>query len=191
MNLKQKFLALGSGLLLTATLCVAQTNLAPEKVRFLGDRHAMVRIDAQKKYLLLPVEEKEEMAHVRVIKNNQLVKTFNLRLAVDKVDYFVPYEVQEGELLDITILGNSRSTGAINGFTCWKRMSYADSFDAKNVEKHRPAYHHTPAYGWMNDPNGMFYQDGVWHLYYQYNPYGSYWENMSWGHSTRDRKSVV
>ena len=69
-------------------------------------------------------------------------------------------------------------------FVCWEKMKYSDSFDTKNVEKHRPAYHHTPAYGWMNDPNGMFYKDGVWHLYYQYNPYGSQWENMSWGHST-------
>ena len=36
----------------------------------------------------------------------------------------------------------------------------------------------------MNDPNGMFYKDGVWNLYFQYNPYGSQWENMTWGHST-------
>ena len=36
----------------------------------------------------------------------------------------------------------------------------------------------------MNDPNGMFYKDGVWHLYYQYNPFGSQWENMNWAHST-------
>ena len=77
-----------------------------------------------------------------------------------------------------------RSTGAINDFTCWKRMTYSDTFDTKNVEKHRPLYHHTPQYGWMNDPNGMFYKDGVWHLCYQYNPYGSQWENLSWGHST-------
>ncbi|WP_308268772.1 glycoside hydrolase family 32 protein, partial [Prevotella sp.] len=53
-----------------------------------------------------------------------------------------------------------------------------------NTEQYRPVYHHTPAYGWMNDPNGMFYKDGVWHLYYQFNPYGSQWENMTWGHST-------
>ena len=183
MNVKKKLLALGCGLLMVSSISVAQTKTA-EPVRFLGDRHAMVRIDAQKKYLLLPVEEKEEMAHVRVIKNNQLQKTFNLRLAVDKVDYYVPYEVEEGELLSITFLANSRSTGAINDFTCWKRMDYSDSFDVKNVEKHRPTYHHTPAYCWMNDPNGMFFKDGVWHLYFQYNPYGSYWENMSWGHST-------
>ena len=152
--------------------------------KILGERHAMIKLEQGKKYLLLPVEEKEEHAHIRVVRNNQLVKTINCRLAVNNVDYFVPYEIGEGELFDITFNGNMRSTGAINDFTCWKRMTYSDTFDTKNVEKHRPLYHHTPQYGWMNDPNGMFYKDGVWHLCYQYNPYGSQWENLSWGHST-------
>ena len=152
--------------------------------KILGERHAMIKLEQGKKYLLLPVEEKEEHAHIRVVRNNQLVKTINCRLAVNNVDYFVPYEIGEGELFDITFNGTMRSTGAINDFTCWKRMTYSDTFDTKNVEKHRPLYHHTPQYGWMNDPNGMFYKDGVWHLCYQYNPYGSQWENLSWGHST-------
>ena len=152
--------------------------------KILGERHAMIKLEQDKKYLLLPVEEKEEHAHIRVVRNNQLVKTINCRLAVNNVDYFVPYEIGEGELFDITFNGNMRSTGAINDFTCWKRMTYSDTFDTKNVEKHRPLYHHTPQYGWMNDPNGMFYKDGVWHLCYQFNPYGSQWENLSWGHST-------
>ena len=167
-----------------AALFVAIAGYAQVTPKILGDRHAMLRLDKQKKYLLLPVEEKEENAHIRVVRNNQLVKTLNCRLAVDKVDYFVPYEVGEGELFDISFNGNTRATGAINDFACWKRMSYSDTFDTKNVEKHRPIYHHTPAYGWMNDPNGMFYKDGTWHLCYQYNPYGSQWENMTWGHST-------
>lgn len=155
-----------------------------QEAQFLGERHAMVRLSAEKKYLLLPVEERQEMAHLRVIKNNQLVKTLNCKLAVNKVDYYVPYEVGEGELFDITFNGPISHGEAMKKFVCWEKMKYSDSFDTKNVEKHRPAYHHTPAYGWMNDPNGMFYKDGVWHLYYQYNPYGSQWENMSWGHST-------
>ena len=167
-----------------AALIMALGSNAQVAPKILGDRHAMLRLDKQKKFLLLPVEEKEENAHIRVVRNNQLVKTLNCRLAVDKVDYFVPYEVGEGELFDISFNGNTRATGAIDDFACWKRMSYSDSFDTKNVEKHRPVYHHTPAYGWMNDPNGMFYKDGVWHLCYQFNPYGSYWENMTWGHST-------
>ena len=167
-----------------AALFMALGSNAQVAPKILGDRHAMLRLDKQKKFLLLPVEEKEEYAHIRVVRNNQLVKTLNCRLAVDKVDYFVPYEVGEGELFDISFNGNTRATGAINDFACWKRMSYSDSFDTKNVEKHRPVYHHTPQYGWMNDPNGMFYKDGVWHLCYQFNPYGSQWENMTWGHST-------
>ena len=167
-----------------AALIMALGSNAQVAPKILGDRHAMLRLDKQKKFLLLPVEEKEEYAHIRVVRNNQLVKTLNCRLAVDKVDYFVPYEVGEGELFDISFNGNTRATGAIDDFACWTRMSYSDSFDTKNVEKHRPVYHHTPQYGGMNDPNGMFYKDGVWHLCYQFNPYGSQWENMTWGHST-------
>lgn len=167
-----------------AAFMLAAGTQAQVSKQILGEKHAMLRLEQGKKYLLLPVEEKEENAHIRVVRNNQLVKTINCRLAVNKVDYFVPYEIGEGELFDITFNGNPRSTGAIDGFACWQRMTYTDSFDTTNVEKHRPIYHHTPQYGWMNDPNGLFYKDGVWHLYFQYNPYASYWENLSWGHST-------
>lgn len=168
---------------LAAIITAGAAAAAAQKPQFLGDGHAIIKVDTQKKYLLLPVEEKEENAHIRVVRNNQLVKTLNCRLATDKVDYFVPFEVESGQVLDIAFPGNPRSTGAMNDFTCWKKMSYSDTFETKNIEKHRPAYHHTPAYGWMNDPNGMFYKDGVWHLCFQYNPYGSQWENMTWGHS--------
>ena len=51
-------------------------------------------------------------------------------------------------------------------------------------ELYRPQIHFTPAKNWINDPNGMVYQDGVYHLFYQYNPQGNDWGNMSWGHAT-------
>ena len=150
-----------------------------------GENHAMMRMEQGKKFLLLPVQEKEENAHIAVLDGkNEMVKRLNVRLAVDKVDYYVPLEVKDFTLLDITFQGERRTTGAVKDFACWKEMKYSDTFDTTNREKFRPAYHHTPLYGWMNDPNGMFYKDGVWHLYYQYNPYGSQWENMTWGHST-------
>ena len=164
------------------TLTIAEAQVKP---MLLGDSHAMLRLQQGQKYLLLPVQEKEENANIAVLDaRNELVKRLNVRLAVDKVDYYVPFEVKEGQLLDITFHGDRRTTGAVKDFVCWKEMKYSGTFDTTNRERFRPAYHHTPLYGWMNDPNGMFYKDGVWHLYYQYNPYGSQWENMTWGHST-------
>lgn len=52
------------------------------------------------------------------------------------------------------------------------------------VEQHRPVYHFTPSEHWMNDPNGMIYFDGTYHLFYQYHPYSSVWGPMHWGHAT-------
>jgi len=51
-------------------------------------------------------------------------------------------------------------------------------------EAYRPQIHYTPEKNWINDPNGMVYADGVYHLFYQYNPQGNVWGNMSWGHAT-------
>ena len=171
-------------ILMVAALLVTLSADAQVKPMVLSENHAMVRLETGNKYVLLPVEEKAENANVRVINSdNQTTRRPNVRLAVDNVDYYVPFVIKDGQTLDIIFPGDRRKTGPIKDFACWKEMKFSNDFDTTNREKFRPSYHHTPLYGWMNDPNGMFYKDGEWHLYYQYNPYGSLWENMTWGHS--------
>ena len=172
-------------LVMMMTALLMAVTVKAQDAMILGENHAMLRVKQGTRYLLLPVQEKEENAHIAVLdKQNEMVKRLNVRLAVDKVDYLVPLEIGNAQLLDITFHGDKRTTGAIKDFVCWKEMKYSSTFDTTNRERFRPLYHHTPLYGWMNDPNGMFYKDGVWHLYYQFNPYGSQWENMTCGHST-------
>lgn len=53
--------------------------------------------------------------------------------------------------------------------------------------QHLPNYHFAPAWGWMNDPNGLIFHDGIYEVYFQHNPYGVEWGNMTWGHArTKD-----
>ena len=182
---KKNFRRQAAALLLAAMSLTAHA----QQTQFLNNNHCIYRISTPGKYLLMPVQEKAEMCNVAVIDKNNRVKTLNVRLAANHVDYYVPLKIEEFDdrnslALDIHINGSYRNDGELAGFTCWKKMKTADTFDTANREQYRPVYHHTPAYGWMNDPNGMFYKDGVWHIYFQRNPYGSQWENMTWGHST-------
>ena len=167
-------------------------TIQAQEVQFLSNNHSLYRINSDnqsKKYLLLPVQESAEVSNIKVIGGSRQLKTLNVRLANNHIDYYVPLSLQEfddvkGLMLDVHVNGTYRTDGGISTFSCWKNMSFSDTFDMQNREQYRPVYHHTPAYGWMNDPNGMFYKDGVWNLYFQHNPYGSQWENMTWGHST-------
>lgn len=180
MNSKMRKTVMMMAAVLTSVSAIAQVT-----PMVLGEKHAMLRVEQPTKYLLLPVQETEDIAAIAVVNGkNEMVQRINVKLAVDRVDYYVPYELKDAQLLDIEFHGDRRLKGAVGEFACWKEIKYSDTFDTTNRERFRPVYHHTPVYGWMNDPNGMFYKDGVWHLYYQWNPYGSQWENMHWGHST-------
>lgn len=158
------------------------------KVEHLGVNNTLVRIQDDGQYLLLPVQESNDDATVSVLVDGQLDRTIYVRLARTKVDYMVPLRIADYKghriMLNIVTPQGRSSVREASQDACWSNFCVTDSFSTANVEKYRPAYHHTPLYGWMNDPNGMVYKDGVWHLYYQYNPYGSKWQNMTWGHST-------
>ena len=178
---------------LTACLCLGAATLTAQenkgvRVEHLGTNNTLVRVTEQGKYLLLPVQDAGEEATIHVLANGKEERSIVVRLATQKVDYYVPldltpYQGKHVVLNVVTPQGRS-SVRAAKQDACWKHISISNTFDTANREKYRPAYHHTPLYGWMNDPNGMVYKDGVWHLCYQWNPFGSKWQNMTWGHSS-------
>lgn len=174
---KKSLLAIALGLSLT--VLGAENRVV---VKHLANEQNIILLDSLKKFLLLPVQENAPEGKVNIIVNNefQLEQNINIRLAREKVDYYVPLDLSayQGKSVSVDVTGMPASS------LCWKEIKLSDTFDSSNRETYRPVYHHTPVYGWMNDPNGMFYKDGVYHLYFQYNPYGSMWANMTWGHST-------
>ena len=187
----KKLTIIGTGLLSAAlygTLAMGASTGNGIKVEHLGSNNTLVRVTGSGRYILLPVQETNDDASVSILVDGKPDRTINVRLAKTKVDYTVPFDLSpykgRNVVLNITTSQNRATVREAKEDACWNNMSVTDSFPAANREKFRPAFHHTPVYGWMNDPNGMFYKDGVWHLYYQWNPYGSKWQNMTWGHSS-------
>ena len=100
----------------------------------LGDKHAMLKVKQGEKYLLLPVQESEDIAAIAVLDGkNDMVQRMNVKLAIDRVDYYVPYELKGAKLLDIEFHGDRRQKGAVSEFVCWREMKYAGTFDTTNL----------------------------------------------------------
>ena len=168
-----------------STLFAQQSSAVVENV---GTKNAMIRVNGDYNYVLLPIEEIAPESQFRLLCDTKLEQTFNVRLAQDHVDYYMPIDLTlyKGHKIVLDIIEPVRNTN-IGREPQWKNeVRLTDVFETKNYEKWRPKFHHTPTYAWMNDPNGMFYDDttGTWHLYFQWGPYGSTWNNMTWRHSS-------
>lgn len=150
-------------------------------IKDLGDGNHMLSTQVTNNYLLLPIQESAPESTMQLLINNHQVERHTIRLAIDKIDYFVPVNLKEYQDKHLVVRFLHAPTTSLS----WDNITLSDTFDKTNKEKTwRPIYHFTPNHGWMNDPNGMFYNKGVYHLYYQYNPYASVWGNMHWGHAT-------
>ena len=150
----------------------AQTIATAQK----GDT-TIITVNNPTKYLLMPVQEEKEEAQVLLDTGKKSDTWMDIRLAQTGTDYYVPFALGNGKTATVKILGLKK--GALAPYL----LKLSDTFDTTNTDYYRPSYHFTPLYGWMNDPNGMVYKDGLYHLYFQYNPYGSKWGNMHWGHA--------
>lgn len=171
-----------------ASLFLTKADAQSVKVEHLGINNTLVRVTTESRYVILPVQDSCDDAPINILVDGKTEKSINVKLAQSKVDYYVPLDISQYKghsvALMATIPGKNRAVRDSRNDVCWKNITLSNTFDTTNWDKYRPVYHHTPLYGWMNDPNGMVYKDGVWHLYYQHNPWGSKWENLSWGHSS-------
>ena len=162
-------------LMLMATVATGATA-QKMNIEHKGDT-TIIRVDNPTKYILLPIQEEKDEAQVLLDTGSKDDTWMDVRLAQNGADYYVPFALGHGKTATVKILGLAKDALALN------LMKLSNTFDTTNTDYYRPAYHFTPLYGWMNDPNGMVYKDGEYHLYFQYNPYGSKWGNMHWGHA--------
>jgi fructan beta-fructosidase len=141
-------------------------------------RRALV---VEHRYLHLPVKTGAPMRRMKFSVAGQTVREFDIELADGKPDFQVFSEVTpfKGKTLTMEVTLPEDSTALA-------KIVAADVLpDAGTLykEKHRPQYHFTARRGWLNDPNGLVYHDGEYHLFFQHNPYGWSWGNMHWGHA--------
>ncbi|MDD2970874.1 MAG: glycoside hydrolase family 32 protein [Lachnospiraceae bacterium] len=103
---------------------------------------------------------------------------------------WIPMDTFRGQKIKIEVLPDVtrwQEETYIRALERWcSQLHFSDKLP-ENATKNRPEIHYAPVFGWMNDPNGLLYHDGIYHVYHQHNPYGTQWENIHWAHTeTKD-----
>lgn len=169
---KLKTLAAALGLSL-AFVCSAsaQTNDTS------GDHSLTIKVE--KRYINFPISHAVNRDTMSFETDGKTLTDFVIRLAPDKPDYWIFFDASPlmGKDLKISYEGNPEGL---------KKIYQDDEItgqDSLYKENNRPQVHFSTRRGWINDPNGMIYLDGEYHLYYQHNPFERESENKSWGHA--------
>jgi fructan beta-fructosidase len=139
-----------------------------------------IKYEITSSYILIPVEDNAAEVKLTIdFPGSTELENYWIRLAQNRTDYWVKLFVEKykGKTISIRFENPENSSLGI------RNIKQSDKFEFEYEETFRPAFHFSPEYGWMNDPNGMVYLDGEYHLFFQYNPYGTRWQNMHWGHA--------
>ncbi|MCD7715383.1 MAG: glycoside hydrolase family 32 protein [Lachnospiraceae bacterium] len=131
--------------------------------------------DLRVPYLGLPVKTGQKRTTLEIFADNEKILELEIAdLQGDFCDYYCWLRLPECIGKTLTLKGKLSDA-------FFALVQQTEHYDYEPIT--RPLLHFTAERGWLNDPNGMVYQDGVYHLYFQYNPADSEWGNMSWGHA--------
>ena len=142
-------------------------------------------ITVEKKYLVLPVRNGAVKRNVEIWVDGVKRRFFDIELAEDRPDWNAYLEIDQwkGRSIELRVDKITDHSSVFKPIV----QSDVDSNSGSFSERLRPQFHFSPLRGWTNDPNGMVYYNGEYHLFYQHNPYGRGWGNMTWGHAvTKD-----
>ena len=127
------------------------------------------------RYLWLPICKGAEPVKLHFYAADQKFQEADVCPGTARADYYAPMDLGRFIGQEIGICGS-----APEGYL--EKLTFHDS-PPEISDACRPQLHFTAETGWINDPNGLVYDHGMYHLFYQWNPYGTEWGNMHWGHA--------
>ena len=136
-----------------------------------------------RRFFHLPVKRDAPLRPVKFILGDHNVSVFEIRLpeADQEPDFWVFIELPE--MKELTFVFEARLPAGSKALDAIRQSDNPPGADGLYREKDRPQFHFTSRRGWLNDPNGLVWHHGQYHLFYQHNPYGWEWGNMHWGHA--------